>query len=109
MLVDEIMTLGIPVKNDKFDKLKCLQMFDRAIEMDSTNFHNFLAKKINPKSLPVVTVNRYKRLRTLQTGQAFGEVSIVMNHTRAATARCLTECTFATLSKQDYYWSIGQV
>ena len=42
-------------------------------------------------------------------GEAFGEVSIVMNHRRAATVKCLTDCSFVTLSRQDYYWSIGQV
>ena len=49
MLIDEILTLGISMKDDKFDKQKCLQMFDRAIATETTNFHNFLFKKINPR------------------------------------------------------------
>ena len=96
------------MKDDVFDKQKCLQMFDRAIETETTNFHNFLYKKINPRMQPVVTVYRYKQLKTLQMGEAFGEVSIVMNHRRAATVKCITDCSFVTLSRQDYYWSIGQ-
>lgn len=108
MLVEEMTTLGVPIKNDKFDKSRCLKVFDRAIEMDSTNFHNFLAKRVNPRQHPTVTIQRYKRMRTMTTGEAFGEVSIVMNQLRAGTVRCLTDCEFATLSRQDYYWSIGQ-
>ena len=109
MLVDEITALGVPIKNEKFDKIRCLKSFDRAIEMETTNFHNFLAKKINPRQNPIVSIQRYKQIKTMDTGLAFGEISIVTNHRRAATVRCLTDCEFATLRRQDYYWSIGQV
>ena len=60
LLVDEMRALGLSIRNEKFDKLNCLKLFDRAIETESTNFHNLLMKKVNPKQLPIVTIHRYK-------------------------------------------------
>ena len=44
MFIDEIRTLGVSVIDGKFDKLDCLKVFDRAIEAETTNFHNLLEK-----------------------------------------------------------------
>lgn len=109
MFNDEVKALDVRIVKGKFNKLNCLRAFDRAIESSSTCFHTVLEKRVNPKRLPVVTVHRYKRFRVAIAGEVFGDISLAMNNFRGETALCLTECSFATLRRNDYFWSIGQV
>ena len=55
-----------------------------------------------------MTLQKFRQLSILGPGEAFGELSLLTNQLRAATVICLTDCKFATLSRQDYFWSIGQ-
>jgi CRP-like cAMP-binding protein len=38
----------------------------------------------------------------LGSGKSFGELALISDARRAATIKCLTNCSFATLSKADY-------
>ena len=38
----------------------------------------------------------------LSTGKSFGELALINNKPRAATVKCITDCHFAVISKQDY-------
>jgi CRP-like cAMP-binding protein len=38
----------------------------------------------------------------LTTGKAFGELALINNRPRAATIKCLTDCHFAVIQKDDY-------
>jgi CRP-like cAMP-binding protein len=38
----------------------------------------------------------------LTAGKAFGELALINNRPRAATIKCLTDCHFATIKKEDY-------
>lgn len=41
-------------------------------------------------------------LITLQKGDVFGELSVVDDAPRSATARCLTDCRFLVLKREDF-------
>jgi len=45
---------------------------------------------------------------TLSAGQSFGELALISQKPRAATIRCLENCHFAVLSKQDYEKVLGK-
>ena len=38
----------------------------------------------------------------LTAGNAFGDLALINNRPRAATIRCLTDCEFACIKKEDY-------
>ena len=38
----------------------------------------------------------------LIAGKSFGELALIKNKPRAATIKCLEDCHFAVMSKQDY-------
>lgn len=38
----------------------------------------------------------------LKTGKSFGELALIKHKPRAATIKCVTDCHFAVMSKQDY-------
>lgn len=106
--MDEIKDLGVKIVDEKFNKDECLRILDSAIAREATNLHFILAKKVNPKGNSFVSINKFKTIDTLKTGDSFGEIALVTNHRRGATIRSITECKFATLSRLDYVWSIGQ-
>ena len=45
----------------------------------------------------------------LSKGQSFGELALISNKPRAATVRCLSECHFLVLQKQDYQRVLGRL
>jgi hypothetical protein len=38
----------------------------------------------------------------LRTGASFGELALINNEPRAATIKCITDCSFAILESCDY-------
>jgi CRP-like cAMP-binding protein len=38
----------------------------------------------------------------LVSGASFGELAFINEEPRAATIKCLTKCSFATLTKEEY-------
>ena len=38
----------------------------------------------------------------LVSGSSFGELALLNNEPRAATIKCLTNCSFATLNREEY-------
>lgn len=45
----------------------------------------------------------------MSKGDAFGELALLHNKPRAATIRCLTDCHFAVLDKNDYVKTLAKV
>ena len=45
----------------------------------------------------------------LKTGASFGELALLKNAPRAATIKCLTDCFFAVLDKDDYMKIIKRI
>ena len=56
----------------------------------------------------IITLEKYKRFEwfvevvQLQEGLGFGELALLSDKPRAATVRCLTDCTLAVIGRQDY-------
>jgi CRP-like cAMP-binding protein len=44
-----------------------------------------------------------RRLAELEEGDCFGEMELIRNTPRTATARALTPCVFLTLSRTDFH------
>lgn len=45
----------------------------------------------------------------LNTGASFGELALINNEPRAATVKCLTDCSFAVLEQKNYLKIIKKV
>ena len=41
-------------------------------------------------------------VKTMKSGDSFGELALINKSTRAATIKCNTECSFAVIHKTDY-------
>lgn len=41
-------------------------------------------------------------VKTMKSGDSFGELALLNNNPRAATIKCETECSFAVIHKVDY-------
>jgi cAMP-dependent protein kinase regulator/cGMP-dependent protein kinase 2 len=52
---------------------------------------------------------KYDELNVLSSGAYFGEVSLIENKSRMASVRCLTDCHFAILSKNDFNKALGAI
>ena len=56
----------------------------------------------------LVTIDKYKRIEwfveviQLTQGYSFGELALLDNKPRAATIKCLTDCSFAVIGRADY-------
>jgi CRP-like cAMP-binding protein len=48
-------------------------------------------------------------MSVLKTGDYFGEVSLIENKKRMASIRCLEDCHFAILSKEDFNRALGAI
>ncbi len=53
--------------------------------------------------------DKYDELAFLKTGDYFGEVSLIENKTRMASIRCVEDCHFAILSKDDFNRALGAI
>ena len=51
--------------------------------------------KINAESV-------FKTVVTISSGSYFGELALINNKPRAARVKCLTDCDFAFLTKNEY-------
>ena len=88
--------------------MKCLKKLDLAIKSARTDLHTVISKKINPHpEKNNAIINKFKCVKTMGAGLSFGELSLLTNHSRAATVRCISDCKFAGLRRTDYIWSIG--
>lgn len=45
----------------------------------------------------------------MTNGEGFGELALLSNGFRAATIKCLKECTLGVLSKTDFQNSVGKI
>ena len=45
----------------------------------------------------------------LTDGQAFGELALINDKPRAATVMCLTQCYFATISREQYDKALNKI
>lgn len=48
-------------------------------------------------------------VKQLFEGSAFGELALISEKPRAATIKCLTNCTFATMSKKNYLKTLARI
>lgn len=48
-------------------------------------------------------------VNTLSTGASFGELAFINQTTRAATIQCLSNCSLAVLTKEDYQKIIQKI
>jgi len=44
-----------------------------------------------------------KYLKEISEGEIFGEIALMNNVKRTATIMCMTECYFATLTKNQFF------
>lgn len=51
----------------------------------------------------------YREVAVLCSGKTFGELALIRNKPRAATVRCIEDCHFATLDKNDYEISLAKI
>lgn len=56
-----------------------------------------------------VIAAKYDVMTTLKTGAYFGEVSLIENKRRMASIRCIEDCHFAILSKEDFNRALGAI
>lgn len=56
-----------------------------------------------------VIATKYDVITTLKTGAYFGEVSLIENKRRMASIRCIEDCNFAILSKEDFNRALGAI
>jgi len=48
----------------------------------------------------------FKNVRTLERGSSFGELALTIGGKRSATIKCIEDCEFATLNKENFVRSI---
>ena len=51
----------------------------------------------------------FTEVKQLKKGVGFGELAITSGKPRASTIKCLTECDFATMSKNDYLRVLARI
>ena len=57
--------------------------------------------------MPSISFWMFKTVGTIKSGGSFGERALIRNETRAATIKCKTNCSFATLSRIDFNFVLG--
>lgn len=66
------------------------------------------SKRNNQKLSSRLTVSKVEEaplfieFTQLKSGKSFGELALIKNKPRAATIRCVEDCHFAVMSKDDY-------
>lgn len=52
---------------------------------------------------------KYDELAELRGGEFFGQVALIENKARMASIKCLEDCHFAILSKEDFNRALGAI
>lgn len=52
--------------------------------------------------LQLKQITWFLKVARLRTSDTFGELALVNNDKRKATIKCLSDCVFATIDKNDY-------
>ena len=79
-------------------KVDTVLMFDPRVHMNLTAKEKYNLDEIDKLEENMWFVDVAK----MGAGKSFGELALISDQPRAATIKCLTQCSFATLSKSDY-------
>lgn len=55
----------------------------------------------------IVEPPKLKKIKTLSSGDSFGELALIENQPRAATIICDTDCYFSVLEKEYFNWILS--